>query len=43
MSQENVEIAKAVFDAVNRNDWDAFFKEVAATTKHRPNGDCDDR
>jgi hypothetical protein len=26
MSQENVEIAKAVFDAVNRDDWDAFFK-----------------
>ena len=29
MSQENVEIVKAAFDAYNREDWDAFFKDVA--------------
>ena len=29
MSQENVEIVKAVFDAVNRDYWDAFYKDMA--------------
>jgi ketosteroid isomerase-like protein len=29
MSQENVEIVKAIFDAFNRNDWDGFFKDAA--------------
>ena len=29
MSQENVEIVKAAYDASNREDWDAFFKDVA--------------
>ena len=29
MSQENVEIVKAAIDAYNREDWDAFFKDVA--------------
>ena len=29
MSQENVEIVKANIDAYNREDWDAFFKDVA--------------
>jgi ketosteroid isomerase-like protein len=29
MSQENVEIAKASIDAYNREDWDAFFKDLA--------------
>jgi len=29
MSQENVEIVKAAYDASNREDWDAFFKDMA--------------
>ena len=29
MSQENVEIVKAVYDAYNREDWDAVFKDAA--------------
>ena len=29
MSQENVEIVKANIDAYNREDWDAFFKDLA--------------
>ena len=29
MSQENVEIVKAWFDAYNREDWDAMFKDAA--------------
>jgi ketosteroid isomerase-like protein len=29
MSQENVEIVKAAYDASNREDWDAFFKDAA--------------
>ena len=29
MSQENVEIVKAVYDAYNREDWDAAFKDAA--------------
>jgi ketosteroid isomerase-like protein len=29
MSQENVEIVKAWYDAVNREDWDAMFKDTA--------------
>ena len=29
MSQENVEIVKAAYDAWNREDWDAFFKDLA--------------
>ena len=29
MSQENVEIVKAWYDAFNREDWDAFFKDAA--------------
>jgi ketosteroid isomerase-like protein len=29
MSQENVEIVKANFDAVNRGDWDAAFQDAA--------------
>ena len=29
MSQENVEIVKAAIDAFNREDWDAFFKDMA--------------
>jgi ketosteroid isomerase-like protein len=29
MSQENVEVVKANIDAYNREDWDAFFKDVA--------------
>ena len=29
MSQENVEIVKAWYDAYNREDWDAFYKDVA--------------
>jgi ketosteroid isomerase-like protein len=30
MSQENVEIVKAWYDAYNREDWDAFFKDHAS-------------
>jgi ketosteroid isomerase-like protein len=29
MSQENMEIVKAWYDAYNREDWDAFYKDVA--------------
>ena len=29
MSQENVEIVKAKYDAYNREDWDAAFKDAA--------------
>ena len=29
MSQENVEIVKASIDAYNREDWDAFYKDMA--------------
>ena len=29
MSQENVEIVKAAYDAYNREDWDALFKDAA--------------
>ena len=29
MSQENVEIVKAIIDAYNREDWDTFFKDMA--------------
>jgi ketosteroid isomerase-like protein len=29
MSQENVEIVKAWYDAYNREDWDAFYKDLA--------------
>ena len=29
MSQENVEIVKAKIDAYNREDWDAFYKDMA--------------
>ena len=29
MSQENVEIVKAWYDAYNREDWDAFLKDAA--------------
>jgi ketosteroid isomerase-like protein len=29
MSQENVEIVKAAIDAINREDWDAAFKDAA--------------
>src|SRR5689334_1879162 len=29
MSQENVEIVKAWYDAFNREDWDANFKDLA--------------
>jgi len=29
MSQENVEIVKAIIEAYNREDWDAFFKDMA--------------
>jgi ketosteroid isomerase-like protein len=29
MSQENVEVVKAWFDAFNREDWDAAFKDAA--------------
>jgi ketosteroid isomerase-like protein len=29
MSQENLEIVKANIDAYNREDWDAFFKDLA--------------
>jgi ketosteroid isomerase-like protein len=29
MSRENVEIVKAWYDAYNREDWDAFYKDVA--------------
>ena len=29
MSQENVEIVKAVIDAANRQDWDAMFQDMA--------------
>ena len=29
MSQENVEIVKAAYDAYNRQDWDVFFKDQA--------------
>ena len=29
MSQENVEIVRAWIDAYNREDWDAFFKDMA--------------
>ena len=29
MSQENVEIVKANIDAYNREDWDAFYKDLA--------------
>ena len=29
MSQENLEIVKAAYDAYNREDWDAAFKDAA--------------
>ena len=29
MSQENVEIVKAAYDAINREDWDALAKDAA--------------
>src|SRR6476620_9881589 len=29
MSHENVEMVKAAIDAYNREDWDAFFKDLA--------------
>jgi hypothetical protein len=29
MSQENVEVVKAAYDAFNREDWDAMFKDAA--------------
>ena len=29
MSHENVEIVKAAIDAYNRDDWDAYFKDLA--------------
>ena len=29
MSQENVELVKAVLDAYNREDWDAVFRDIA--------------
>jgi ketosteroid isomerase-like protein len=29
MSQENLEIVKAAYDAYNREDWDAVFKDAA--------------
>ena len=29
MSQENVEIVRAAIDAANRDDWDAFYKDMA--------------
>ena len=29
MSHENVEIVKAAIDAYNREDWDAYFKDLA--------------
>ena len=29
MSQENVEMVKAAIDAINREDWDAAFKDAA--------------
>ena len=29
MSQENVEIVRGVIDAANRDDWDAFYKDIA--------------
>jgi ketosteroid isomerase-like protein len=29
MSQENVEIVEAAIDAVNRNDWDGLFQDMA--------------
>ena len=29
MSRENVEIVKAAIDAYNREDWDAYFKDLA--------------
>ena len=35
MSQENVEIVKAWYDAFNREDWDAMIKDVA------PGFECD--
>ena len=30
MSQENVEIVKAVIEAFNREDWDAVFQDAAS-------------
>ena len=29
MSQENVDIVKAAYDAANRDDWDALYKDMA--------------
>jgi ketosteroid isomerase-like protein len=29
MSQENVELVRAAIDAANRDDWDAFYKDMA--------------
>ena len=29
MSQENVKIVRAAIDAANRDDWDAFYKDMA--------------
>src|SRR5262245_35115365 len=30
MSQENVEIVRAIYDAINRDDWDAAFRHAHA-------------
>jgi|SRR5215211_2955760 len=41
MSQENVEIVRRMYDAANRNDWDAAFRDVhpeaEATFQRGPN------
>jgi uncharacterized protein len=41
MSQENVEIVRSIYDAVNRRDWDAAFRDqrpdVEMTTPPGPN------
>jgi ketosteroid isomerase-like protein len=41
MSQENVEIVRRCYDALNRRDWDAAFREMHAdfelTTQRGPN------
>ena len=43
MSQENVEIVKRVYEAFNRRDWDAVFRDMdpdfEITTKRGPNAE----
>jgi ketosteroid isomerase-like protein len=40
MSEENVEIGRSIYEAVNRRDWDAAFRDQAPDVEYRlPRGD----